>query len=202
MTNPTNNLPGEHPDPPSDLGQRELPLKIIKAKTVFYRVHQAQYHPIYFNNSSQGRFNIPEGVMYLGIDEWVAFRETIGRFSKYPLISCEELNRRRLSQVISSRDLSLVDLTGNGLTLLDADGRLSTGSYDIAQRWSQAFQDHPSNPDGIYYCSRHDLSRFCLALYNIRTNSILQVINTYDFLSEEYQGRLGEILDEYDYSID
>ncbi|MDJ0658989.1 MAG: RES family NAD+ phosphorylase [Crocosphaera sp.] len=201
MTNPTNNLPGEHPYPPSDLFRRELPLKIIEARTVFYRVHQAQYDPIYFNNSSQGRFNIPEGVMYLGIDEWVAFRETIGSFSEYRLISCEELKKRRLSQVISSRNLSLVDLTGNGLTLLDADGRLSTGSYNIAQRWSQALQDHPSNPDGIYYRSRYDLARFCLALYNIRTNSILQVIKTYDFLSEEYQGRLGEILDEYQYGL-
>ncbi len=66
MTNPTNDLPGTHPPPPSDLSQRKLPLKIVEAETVFYRVHQAKYDPIYFSSSAQGRFNVPEGVIYLG----------------------------------------------------------------------------------------------------------------------------------------
>ncbi|MDJ0732074.1 MAG: RES family NAD+ phosphorylase [Crocosphaera sp.] len=94
--------------------------------------------------------------------------------------------------------MSLVDVTGNGLTLLDADARLLTGNYDISQKWSKALQDHPSNPDGIYYRSRHDPSRFCLALYQERTHSILQVIKTYDFMSDEYTKRLGVIFDEYE----
>ena len=201
MTNPTNNLPGLHPPPPSDLLSRELPLKIIEAETIIYRVHKAKYEPIYFSYTGGGRLDVPEGVIYLAMDEWGAFRETIGRFSKYRLISREELSKRRLSEVISERALSLVDLTANGLTLLDADARLLTGSYDIAQQWSSALQKHPSKPDGIYYRSRHDPSRFCLALYKIRTSSILTVTNTYDFLSDEYTNRLGLILDEYQYGL-
>ncbi len=201
MTNPTNNLPGIHPPPPSDLFQRKLPLKIVEAETVFYRVHQGKYDPIYFSSSAQGRFNVLEGVIYLGIDEYVAFRETIGRFSKYGLISSQELEKRCLSEVIPSRKLSLVDLTANGLTFLDADARLLTGSYEIAQQWSKNLQDHPSNPDGIYYRSRYDPSRFCLALYQVRTHSILQVITTHELMSDEYTKRLGFILDEYEYGL-
>ncbi len=201
MTNQTNSKPGLHPPPPSDLSQRKLPLKTLAAATIFYRVHQAKYNPIYFSSSGGGRFDTPEGIIYLGIDEYAAFRETIGRFSKYRLISSEELEKRRMSEVKSSRALSLVDLTGKGLTLLDADARLLAGDYKIAQQWSKALQDHPSNPDGIYYRSRHDPSRFCLALYQLPTSSILQVINTYDFLSDEYLESLANILDEYQYGI-
>jgi RES domain len=201
MTKPTDNNPGLHPPPPSDLSQRELPLFTLAAETIFDRVHQAKYDPIYFASSGGGRFDTLEGIIYLGIDEYVAFRETIGRFSKYRLISGEELERRRMSEVKSRRGLSLVDLTGKGLTLLDADARLLTGDYKIAQQWSKALQNHPSNPDGIYYRSRYDPSRFCLALYQIRNSSTLKTINTYDCLSDEYVNRLAAILEEYQYGL-
>ncbi len=201
MTNPTNNLPGLHPPPPSDLCQRELPLIILEEQTILYRVHKAKYAPVHFGNSDGGRFDTPEGIIYLGIDGYVAFRETIGRFSQYRLISTEQLEKRRMTEVINNRALSLVDLTGKGLTFLDADGRLLTGSDDISQKWPKALQDHPENPDGIYYRSRHDPSRFCLALYQVQTNSILQAINTYDFMSDEYVDRLATILDEYQYGL-
>ena len=201
MTNQTNSKPGLHPPPPSDLSQRKLPLKTLAAATIFYRVHQAKYNPIYFSSSGGGRFDTPEGVIYLAIDEYAAFRETIGRFSKYRLISSEELEKRRMTEIKSDCSLSLVDLTGKGLTLLDADARLLTGDYTIAQQWSKALQDHPSNPDGIYYRSRYDPSRFCLALYQVQTDSKLQVANTYDFMSDEYLARLANILDEYKYGL-
>lgn len=39
-----------------------------------------------------------------------------------------------MSEVQNIHNLSLVDLTGEGLTLLDADNRLLTGNYKIAQQ--------------------------------------------------------------------
>ncbi|MGL5793085.1 MAG: RES family NAD+ phosphorylase [Waterburya sp.] len=202
MTNQTNNnLPGLHPPPPSNLSQREILLQTFAAETIFYRIHQAKYDPIYFSSSGRGRFDTPEGIIYLGLDEYVAFRETIGRFSQYRLISSEELEKRRMTEVKSDRSLSLVDLTGKGLTLLDADARLLTGSYGIAQQWSKALQDHSKHPDGIYYRSRHDPSRFCIALYQNRTRSALKTTSIYDFLSDEYINRLAAILEEYQYGL-
>ncbi len=201
MTNQTDNLPGVHPPPPADLFQRELPSKNIPADTIFYRVHQTVYEPIYFGSSGRNRFDVQEGIIYLGADEFVAFRETIGRFSKYRLISTHELEKRRLTEIISKKDLSLVDLTGAGLTYLDADSRLFSGDYNIAQQWSEKFSDHPQKPDGIYYRSRHDPSRYCLALYRRSTDSILAITKTNVFLSQEFQLRLGQILDEYQYGL-
>ncbi len=201
MTNQTNDKPGLHPPPPSDLSQRKLPLKTFAADTIFYRIHKLKNDPIYFGNSGGGRLDTPKGVIYLGIDEYVAFRETIGRFSKYRLISTEELEIRGMAEVKSSHNLSLVDLTGRGLTLLDADARLLTGDYKIAQQWSQALENHPGSPDGIYYRSRHDPSRSCLALYQLKTKSILQVVNRYELISDEYLARLANILDEYEYGL-
>ncbi|MBW4621868.1 MAG: RES family NAD+ phosphorylase [Cyanosarcina radialis HA8281-LM2] len=201
MMNPTNDLPGLHPPPPLDLFNRKLPIITVAAGTIFYRVHQTIHNPIYFGNSGRSRFDIPEGIIYLGIDEYVAFRETIGRFSQYRLINSDVLERRRMTEIVSDRDLSLVDLTGNKLTLLDADGRLFTGSYEIAQEWAKKFQEHPEQPDGIYYRSRHDPSRFCLALYKLRVSSILRAIDTLDFLSKKYEKRLAAILDEYQYGL-
>jgi hypothetical protein len=200
MTNPTN-LPGLHPSPPDDLSQRKLPLVTFLSGTIFYRVYQAQYPVFHYGNSMSGRFDTPEGVLYLGEDEAIAFRETIGRFSQYRLISTEQLEKRRMALIKTIKDLSLVDLTGNGLTLLDADARLLSGNYQVAQEWSKAFQNHVGQPDGIYYRSRHDPSRFCLALYEEVTSDALKVDTVYDFLSDKYSLNLAAILDEYHYGL-
>ena len=55
-------------------------------------MHQAKYNPICF--TGEARFDKPEEIIYSGIDEYTAFRETIGRFSKYRLISSEEIEKR------------------------------------------------------------------------------------------------------------
>jgi hypothetical protein len=200
MTNPTN-FPGLHPSPPDDLAQRKLPLVTFLSGTIFYRVYQARYSVFHYGNSMNGRFDTEGGVLYLGQDEAVAFRETIGRFSQYRLISTEQLEKRRIALVKTTKNLSLVDLTGNGLTLLDADVRLLSGSYEVAQVWSKALQDHVSQPDGIYYRSRHDPSRFCLALYKEVTINALEVDTIFDFLSDEYSLNLAAILDGYQYGL-
>jgi hypothetical protein len=201
MTNQINHLPGLHPSPPDNLSKRKLPLITFLAGTIFFRVYQAKYSAIHYGNSMCGRFDTPEGVLYLGLDETIVFRETIGRFSQYRLISTGELEKRRMALIRSIKKLSLVDLTGNGLTLLDADVRLLSGDYKIAQEWSKALQDHGSQPDGIYYRFRHDPSRFCLALYREATNDILEIDSVYDFLSDEYEKSLAAILDEYHYGL-
>lgn len=202
MTNQIN-FPGEHPLPPEDLARRELPTVSFARTTIFYRVHQVAYEPIYFGRSNSGRFNAPSeeyGILYAAINEHCAFRETIGRFSQYRLISTEVLSQRLMSEIEANRDLKLVDLTGEGLTMLEADGRLFTGSYQIAQQWSLSFYTHPSKPDGIYYRSRHDPSRTCVAVYS-RKGLDFKAIESWDLVSEDYRDRLAEILNTYQYGL-
>lgn len=58
-----------------------------------------------------------------------------------------------------ARPLRLVDLTGPRLAHLGADARLFAGDYHIARQWGLAFYQHPSEPDSIYYPSRHNNDR-------------------------------------------
>jgi len=194
--------PGLHPDPPADLARRQLPIKNISVETSLFRVYQAKYNSIYFGRSGQSRFDAPSneyGVLYLATDEFCAFRETIGRLSQYRLITQTLLAQRRLAEIQSQKELILVDLTGAGLTKLDADGRLLTGDYSIAQKWSIAFYNHPEQPDGIYYRSRYDPERFCVALYERGIE--LEVKNVWNFLDKNYAERLAAILNIYDYGL-
>ena len=203
MTKSNNDPPGLHPLAPSNLAQIELPIYLLTSGNIVYRVHQTKYDPIYFGRSGASRFDDPNnqfGVLYLASDCYCAFRETIGRFSKYRLISTQLLSTRRVSLIRNNKDLNLVDLTGSGLTKIEADGRLLTGSYKISQSWSKAFYSHPSCPDGIYYRSRHDPSRYCLALYS-RCSEFLELTQIDDFLSTNYREILAKILDAYDYGL-
>ncbi len=67
---------------------------------------------------------------------------------------------------MASRPLRLVDLTGPALSQIGADGRLTTGRYDISQQWALALHQHPEQPDGLLYRSRHDPSQLCAAIFD------------------------------------
>lgn len=208
MINPSHDAPPVlHPLPPEDLEERELPIKLIPAGKILYRVHRAIHDPVYFGNSMGNRFDVDSGIIYLGLDEYVVFIETIGRFPDYRIISESDLNQRRVTEIFIQRDLYVVDFTGGGLARLSADSRLFSGYYYISQQWSENLLNHPSKPDGILYRSRHDPSRYCLGLYQARlyeneTNAELQQELTYEFLSSEFIEILVGILDEYDFGLD
>lgn len=105
-----------------------------------------------------------------------------------------------MSEIKAEYDLKLVDLTGEGLTWLEADGRLLTGSYEIAQQWTLFLFTHPSLPDGIYYRSRHDPSRFAVAVYSRREQDFQQ-LNCWELVSKDYQDKLAKILNTYQYGL-
>lgn len=71
-----------------------------------------------------------------------------------------------LALVTSVEPLRCVDLRGPGLARIGADGRLTSGSHLVAQRWSLALWSHPSAPDGILYHSRRDPDGTVLAIFD------------------------------------
>ena len=64
------------------------------------------------------------------------------------------------------RPLRFIDLYAEGGQMrLGLDGRICTGSYAVAQAWSDALRKHPQKPDGILFPSRHELSLPSCAIY-------------------------------------
>jgi hypothetical protein len=168
--------PGPHPEPSSDLATRSLPLRTIPAGERWARIHRLRYDPLYFGRTGDYRFDDPAGeygVLYVGRDVPCAFIETFGQRSaaasahnaRRRVLTTAGLAARGLALIEFRRPLRLVDVTGPGLHLIGADGRLTTGDYRIAQRWSRALWQHPRQPDGILYRSRHDPEQICAAIY-------------------------------------
>lgn len=200
--------PAPHPDPPVDLADHPLPLRDIASP--WFRSHRADLGPIYFGRDrARGRFNDPlgeYGVLYLGLDEFAAFIETFGvsQTAAGPylvdnVITEEEIASRCLCEIRSSRPVSVVDLAdGPGLARLRADARLGAGDWSLSQRWSRAFWEHPSRPDGVLYRSRHDPARLCLALFD-RTIDALEADCATNILADRL--RLATLFKQYGYAL-
>lgn len=199
--------PGNHPQP-NIKNSVALPIHILGQGSELFRLHESCYGAIYFNPNPSWRFNDPTGkeygVLYAALDYQAALRETL-KPKTFNILSANFLKSRCLSTLTPKRDLRLVDLAGAGLTLIGADGRLTTGSYQIAQAWSQALYQHPDRVDGLYYYSRYDPSKICVALYDGRvelTDLEEQRVTADNLLDLAFDSELQQFLDRYGYELD
>jgi hypothetical protein len=159
---------------------RPLPLREFVNPT-WFRGHKSRNAPLYFNATS-GRWADPRsefGVLYLGETDYCSFIEA---FSQQPerltglglFVSESVLRGGCLCPISVTNTLRLVDLTtGRGLQSIGADNRICDGAHDVSQRWSRAFWEHPSQPDGIYYRSRNAPELYSIALFD-RARSALK----------------------------
>ncbi len=193
--------PKPHPNPPRDLATRKLPLRAINHS--WLRIHRLKDDPVYFGGNGDNRFDAPAGefaVLYVAEDMFGAFVETPGHDTGTRLIGLEDLQERGLAQIDTGGPVQLVDLTGPGLAQVGADARLCSGPIAMAQRWSLAFYNHPEQPAGILYHSRHEPSRRCAALFDRMRPTI--TASLLGGLTDAGQfGRLGLHLDQYNFGI-
>lgn len=164
-------IPGPLPPPPEDISGRGLP--VVDVNCSWFRSHALDRSPIYYGKEAHYRFNDPAGeygVLYVAQDPYGAFVETFGQFASAVQnprqITSGELSTRALSELVCSRPLKLVDLTGRGLALLGADARLFAGDHQESRCWSRALYNHPDQVDGLYYPARHDPTRKAAAIFN------------------------------------
>jgi len=172
-------IPSPHPDPPPDLLQRTLPITDYSSE--LYRIHRLKHAAKFFGRSRTHRWDAPHGeygVMYTGGTPFVSFAETLlpapGTLARITVsatgatvpVSGSMVASHGLARVTPVEPLRCVDLRGPGLARVGADGRLTTGSHLVAQRWSLALWAHPSAPDGILYRSRRDPDDTALAIFD------------------------------------
>jgi hypothetical protein len=193
--------PDPHPDPPGDLQHRKLPL--VDAIGPWVRSHAPHHGPIFFGRTGVNRFDAPAaqyGVLYVAEDFHGAFIETFGRQLGIRELPMARVVVRTFSQVLQSRPLRLVDLVGPGLSRIGADNRLTAASYDLSQRWALALYEHPDQPDGLLYRSRHDPSRLCAAIFD-RAAGALTATSLGSLADPGNAALLADLLDTYEYSL-
>lgn len=139
-------------------------------------------------------------MLYVGADEPCAFIETFGHNTGIRRVGLSDLRARCLSRVDVSRPLRLVDLTGPRFAHLGADARLFAGDYEIARQWGLAFFVHPSEPDGIYYPSRHDPDRFCAAIFD-RVAPHLKAVRLGSLADPAHTELLRQLLTAYKFGL-
>jgi RES domain-containing protein len=196
--------PGAHPEPPGDLAKRSPFLTQLAAGTILSRIHRQDKGAVFFGKTIGNRFDSPDGsfgVLYVGLDESCAFIETFGQETGIRVVTRSALEERHLSYLKLTAPLTVVDLSkSGGLTRIGADGRLLDGSHAIAQRWSAALHDLPSEPAGLLYRARHDPARNACVLFDL-PDSAFEVTSAGSLLEPGHAHLLGEILDRYGFGL-
>ena len=190
-----------HPEPPDSLVEQELPIKQLDGP--WYRLHSSSRQASYFGCSGTNRFDAPQrefGILYVGMDEYGPFIESFGRVHGKRGVELSLLKTKNLSRIESDRALNLVDMTGKGLVLLGADARLASGDYRVAQRWAQALWQHPSQPDGLIYHSRHDDEHVCGAIFD-RASKNLSEHNLGSLADQQNTRLLAALLEHYEFAL-
>jgi len=158
--------------PPDWLKTVTLPMMVVPAEQPLHRIHRVDLDPIFFGpgagkaatyrfDSATGRF----GVLYAGNGLNGALAETILRNPRRLMVAETEIVSRAATELICDRDLHFVDMHGAGLQALGTDNAISTGPYEPCGLWADALWDHPDQPDGIAYLSRHDPGEICFAIF-------------------------------------
>lgn len=205
MSAPARGPSGSAPPPPDWLNSAVLPVTTIQTGELLHRVHRTQHGPLFFGpgagvpptyrfDSASGRF----GVLYVGTSLSGALAETILRNPQRRMVAMSDITARSATKLTCKRDLRVVAMHGPGLQALGTDNAISTGPYEPCGEWADALWDHPEQPDGVAYLSRHDPEEVCFALFE-RKPVDFAVIETRPLSAILHE--VAAILDRYDKSI-
>jgi hypothetical protein len=186
--------------PPGNLAQQSLPLQLFAAPV--FRLWQ-NHHPsaffwskerIYRFDSKSARY----GVLYTGGTFEGAVLEVFGdQWVKRRVLSRVLLKKYRVSVMLPTRQLSLVDTTGSNLNKLGVDSILFASiNYRLTRSWARAFMEHPSKPEGIVYHSRKNPLLLNYAFFG--TDDVQDSLVEQDALPLEDAPGLGAFLDHYE----
>jgi len=168
------------PRPPDNVASRRPRLFRLRAASIVHRFYTAEYEPIFFDPSREGRLNSPDGsygVLYAAREAHGAFAETFLRRPGQTLIDQGLLGRKAYARLEITTDLNLIRLAGPSLAILGATAEVVHGGlpYDVPQAWSKALFEHPLRPDVIAYYARHDDEAICYAIFDRARNAVREI---------------------------
>ena len=154
--------------PPTDFARAKLEIETIPLGRTFGRIYWSTYPDPLGYGKSPSRFSDPRrrvtanrfGILYLGDSLKVCFLETVLRDRREGLVDDlpideVELTQRRYAEIGTMAELRLVDLRDDNTVRMGVPTDVVRAQrQNLARRWSVAFHEHPSQPDGIIYPSR------------------------------------------------
>ncbi|MER9278389.1 RES family NAD+ phosphorylase [Mesorhizobium sp. C280B] len=154
--------------PPPDFEHAKLEIETLPPGQTFGRIYWSTYPDPLGCGKSPSRFSDPRRrvaanrfcVLYLGDSLKVCFLETVLRDRREGLVDDlpieeVELTQRRYAEITTTADLRLVDLRGDNAVRMGVPTDVVRAQrQNLARRWSLAFHQHPSEPDGVIYPSR------------------------------------------------
>lgn len=178
-------------DPTPAFAHTVLHLATVGPGDTFGRIYLAGHAAPLGYGKTRSRFSDPRrrvpsnrfGILYLGQTLKVCFLEAVLRDQRNGLvgdylISENELHTRRYVLIEPATPLDLVDLRGDGCVRMGIPSDVPRrANQALAQRWSLAFYQHPSEPDGIIYPSRLNEDTN-LAIYDRAITKLRVVSNT------------------------
>lgn len=155
-------------EPPTDFSRAKLELETVRAGRMFGRIFHAVHPDPLGYGKSPSRFSDPRrrvpsrrfGVLYLGETIKVCFLEAVLRdqrdgLTEDFLIAEQELSSRRFAEITVTSTMQLIDLRDDKAVKMGVPTDVAKASRQgLARKWSVAFHEHPSKPDGIIYPSR------------------------------------------------
>lgn len=158
------------------------PSTTLHAGSHIWRVHPRGKAPLWFGPAGarlRSRFDAPAGeckMCYFGATLGVALLETLVRGRRVPLIQRAELEGRQASELLLTRDLTLLWLEGKGLPALGASAHeVHDPEYRACQALARAVHAEHPEMDGIQFRSRWDPSTLCWAIFDRARNAIREV---------------------------
>lgn len=156
----------------------------LPAGTALHRIHSSGFPPASFNPTvleppRGGRFDSPDGSwphLYAGLDVAAAVAEALLRHVPAPvdhprLLPRVRLRDLRLSALVVTTDLELVQLHGPGLACVGQDSWLTAcdGSrFGVTRRWATALRAWSPSSAGLTWRARPDNDRRSLVLFGDR----------------------------------
>jgi hypothetical protein len=207
---------------PRDL-PAELPVSVIEAGTLLYRIHRRELDPLWFGpapgSPPRNRFDDPGPgagpleapgrdasfaergyrICYFGRSPEAAFAETFLRRPPVRLVSRAFVDTRGIAAFALSRALRVARLHGPALAVLGATAAVSSGPHDVARAWARALWAHPSAPDGLEYRCHHDDAELAVALYDRAADAVEGI--WHGGLRDDRRW-FGSVLDRYRLALD
>ena len=181
-----------NPDPRLALDEMSL-----SAGAVIYRFYNNAYEPLFYDRSSLGRMNAPDGgycVLYDAESVAGAFAETFLRTPGRTLLPLDIVRRKSFVRLRLTRPVRLVKFFGPGLAKLGATAEVTHGGlpYDAPQAWSAALHALTPPFDGIAFRARHDDDAICYALYDRASPHVVKESDETD-IDKDWFWSLAEI---------